>query len=85
MVVLASEQSKRTLCIALYNRALNKSNLCPANYQVNYDRGWFSVRDGWKDEVKFRRPDITAEADKLLLSGNVLVYYSAVWNSYVLR
>ena len=79
MVIPASEQSKENMCIALLNRELHADNVCPGNHEVSYNRGWYQI----DDNPPFHRPDITREADRLLSAG-VTIYYSPVWNTYVL-
>ncbi len=79
MIVPASDQCKNNFCVALLNRELHGDSICPGNHSVSYNYGWFRIDDG----KPFRRPDLTREADRLLESDTV--YYSSVWNTYVLR
>lgn len=79
MIIPASDQTKETMSIAILNRELHANSICPGNHETTYNRGWFQI----DDNRPFRRPDLTAEADKLLSAG-VTVYYSSVWNTYVL-
>ena len=83
MTVPASEQSKRTMCIALYNRDLHANNCCPGNYDVEYSHGWFHAKRGTDETQIFRKPQLTAEADQKLAEGYE-VLYSDVWNTFVL-
>ena len=70
---------KAKICIALLNAELDSHALCPGNYDVEYAHGWFYV-----DEAKFQRPDLTAQADKILRDKTHHVKYSRVWNTFVL-
>jgi hypothetical protein len=79
MLIPASDQSKRNFCIALLNEELHANSICPGNHTVDYNHGWFSIDSG----RSFRRPDLTEEADYLLKYG-VVVFFSSVWNTYVL-
>lgn len=79
MVIPASDQDKRNMSIALLNHELHADSICPGNHEVSYNRGWFQI----DDNKPFRRPDITANAERLLRAGEV-VYYSPVWNTYVI-
>ena len=79
MVIPASEQIKANFCVALLNRELHEDSICPGNHAVGYNYGWFTIDDG----RPFQRPDLTMKADELLGAGEV-VYYSSVWNTYVL-
>jgi hypothetical protein len=78
MVVPASEQTKETMCIALFNRELHARSICPGNHDVCYGRGWF-----YFDSKPRHRPDLTVQAEELLRQGET-VYYSPLWNTYVL-
>jgi len=84
MVAPASKQGKREFCIALFNRELNDNNCCPGNYDVDYHNGWFYWAYGNHDQQKAQRPDLTAEAERLMKAG-VTVYYSTQYNSYVFK
>lgn len=79
-MVRAAEQSKRTLCIALFNRQLHANNICPANHEVAYDCGWFYM-DG---KNVGHRPELTAEADEIMRSGRYVVLYWEEGNTFVL-
>ena len=74
----ATEQTKATMCVALFNRDLHANSICPANHDVEYGCGWFSM-----DGKKMRRPDLTAEADEKLQQGFEVLYWPE-GNTYVL-
>ena len=78
MITKAADQTKGTMCISLFNRELHKRSICPGNHEVCYSHGWF-----YFDGKPSRRPELTAEADRLLAQG-VIVYYSPTWNTYVI-
>ena len=82
-MIAASEQSKRTMCIALFNRDLHQSNRCPGNYNVEYGHGWFYFRYGCQEMNKVQRPELTAEAEQKLREGYE-VLYSDTFNTYLL-
>lgn len=82
-MIRAYEQSKRTMCIALYNRELNRSNICPANHEVDYGHGWFYFDHGKDDGRVFHRPDLTGEAEQKLAEGYEILYWPE-GNTYVL-
>ncbi len=84
MLVKATDQTKREFCIAIYNRELHKNSCCPGNYSVDYDRGWFTVQYGNNEPEKFQRPELTAEADKVMKDGSKIVGYQSTWNTFVL-
>ncbi len=79
MSVLASNQTKREFCIALFNRQLHKNSICPGNHEVDYNRGWF-----YMDGRCFHRPELTSQVDEIMENQEYVVYYSPVWNTYVL-
>ena len=79
MIIPASERIKANFCVALLNRELHRNNICPGNHSVGYNHGWFTIDDG----RPFRRPELTREADELLKRGTI-VYFSPIWNTYVL-
>ena len=83
-MVRAKYQTKRAMCIALFNRYLHQNSWCPANYDVDYGHGWFYVKRGRQESYPPQhRMDITAEAEKKLREGYE-VLYSPEWNTYVL-
>jgi len=84
MLIKATDQGKQEFCIALFNRNLHKNNKCPGNYSVDYRNGWFYWAYGNHDECHAQRPELTAEADELMRSGSHEVWYSDLWNTYVL-
>lgn len=77
---VSDDQSKRAFCIAIFNRELNKRNICPANHDVDYANGWFYM-DG---ENVGQRPDYTAEADQMMKTGSHRVLYWPEGNTYVI-
>lgn len=79
MVVMAASQEKREFCIAIFNRELHKNSICPANHDVDYDRGWF-----YMDGNCGQRPELTAEAESIMESGSHCVGYWQGANTYVL-
>lgn len=79
MLVKARDQEKNEFCVALYNRELDKNNMCPANHEVEYQNGWFYL-DG---KNVGHRPELTAEADQLLESS-ATVWYWQEGNTFVL-
>ena len=80
MIVRAVYQTKRELCVALFNRQLNAHGICPGNHSVEYSHGWFYC----DDDSPHQRPELTEEADEIIANGSYVVYYSSVWNTYVL-
>ena len=85
MAVVASHQTKREFCIAIRNRELNANNCCPANYIVEYDRGWFFVQYGAEDGCSEQRPDLTKEVDDMMREETHHVgYIGGAFNTYVL-
>lgn len=79
MIVQATHQTKREFCIAVFNRTLDSNSICPANHDVDYDRGWF-----YMDGACEQRPELTAEAVEIMRSGSHYVGYWALGNTYVL-
>lgn len=79
MVTRAADQTKDNFCIALLNSELHAAGICPGNHEVSYNRGWYQI----DSNRPFHRPDLTARAGELLAAG-VTVYYSPLWNTYVL-
>lgn len=83
MITTASEQTRRTLCIAIQNHFLHQRSICPGNHEVDYCRGWF-----YFDGVPRRDPELSQKADELqprLEAGQITVYFSPTWNTYVLN
>jgi len=60
--------------------------MCPANHVVDYSHGWFYQDWDFHEETGFReqRPDLTAEADRLMSSAEYEVGYWSGANTYVL-
>lgn len=84
MLVKAARQTKREFCIAVLNRELHKNSRCPGNYSVDYAHGWFTSQYGSHEPIKMQRPDLTAEADRIMRDGMQQVGYQSGWNTFVL-
>lgn len=70
----------RKLNIALMNRELDKSGLCPSNHEVEYFKGWFFI----DDDKGHHRPDLTHEARNLYSDG-VKATYSKIGNTFFIN
>ena len=83
--VVASCQTKYEFCIAIRNRELHANSCCPANYDVNYDRGWFHVQYGSEEGYNEQRPDLTSTVDDMMRDETHHVgYLGGAFNTYVL-
>jgi len=80
-MIIASVQTKREFCIALFNRQLHANSMCPGNHDVDYSHSWFYC----DNDPPCQYPEITAEADEIMTSGSHIVCYSNMWNTYVLH
>ena len=80
MIVRATDQTKHEFCVAVFNRMLDDNQICPYNHSVDYNCGWFY----FDDDPPQQRPELTAEADKLMRSGSHYVGYWREANTYVL-
>ena len=79
MIVMAAYQEKHEFCIAVFNRSLNENSICPANHNIDYGHGWFYLDDNCD-----QRPELTAEAERIMKSGSHCVGYWQEANTYVL-
>lgn len=81
------EQSKANICKAALAERMHKISICPGNYYIYYNRGWFQV-DGKYLEAPFRDRRLQKRAEELLSlykkTKKPVIGFSKTWNTYVI-
>lgn len=81
------EQNKANACIAALTERMHEDSLCPGNYNINYNHGWFQLEYGSNTFQPFRDKNLQLRANELLRrykkTGNPTIGFSTIWNTYV--